>query len=287
MNTRIGDSACVRWLGTLLACCVLGCFLVVGMTERVQAQTRAFTLLVSEGTSGGQDTFMVQTRFEPLAQLISRAVGAPVQILVARDFGLLERMIAEQRADFVIARPSDYPARGIRDHGYTLVATAKPDGQCVFIGPKGAKPWSSLRELNGKALALPEERSYMARLCRAVIRQAGASPASIKFHIEQGAVGFAVENGLFPVGGVASYSSVAANWEKKGGVILWRGEPQPYLPLIARRTVTPTQIERVREALRAVSSDPNAPLLRSLNIQGFDTAQDDRLMRLLAFLEAR
>ncbi|MFN3630040.1 MAG: phosphate/phosphite/phosphonate ABC transporter substrate-binding protein, partial [Casimicrobiaceae bacterium] len=182
---------------------------------------------------------------------------------------------------------SDYPARGIRDHGYQLIATAKPDGQCVFIGPKGAKPWQSLKDVAGKPLALPEERAYMSRFCLAELRREGVEPGPIKFHREQGAVGYAVENGFYPVGGVASYSAVARNWEKNGGVILWKSVPQPYLPLIAKKTISPTQIARIRDALRAVSADANSPIRKALGITGFDTSEDDRLMRLLTFIEAK
>lgn len=251
------------------------------------SSAQALTLLVSEGTSGGQDAAIVQGRYEPLAQLIGKAIGAPVRVLVARDFELLAQAIAEQRPDFVMARPSDYPARGIRDHGYQLIATAKPDGQCVFIGPKGAKPWSSITEATSKPLALPEERSYMARFCRAELRREGVTPGPIKFHSEQGAVGYAVENGFFPVGGVASYSSVARNWEKSGGVILWKSAPRPYLPLIAKKTISPPQIAKIREALRAASVDAESPIRKALGITGFDTSEDDRLMKLLAFIEGK
>lgn len=273
---RCGRGSCLRWAASAL----------IG-SAALTVSAQGLTLLVSEGTSGGQDSVIVQGRYEPLAQLIGRAVGANVRVLVARDFELLAKAIEEQRADFVVARPSDYPARGVRDHGYQLVATAKPDGQCVFIGPKGAKPWSSLREASGKPLALPEERSYMARFCRAELRREGVTPGPIKFHSEQGAVGYAVENGFFPVGGVASYSSIARNWEKNGGVVLWKSAPQPYLPLIAKKTVTSAQIAKIREALRAASADADAPVRKALGINGFDTADDDRLMKLLAFIEAK
>lgn len=259
---------------------------LIGLSASL-ASAQGLTLLVSEGTSGGQDAVIVQGRYELLAQLIGKAVGASVRVLVARDFELLAKAIYEQRADFVIARPSDYPARGVRDHGYQLVATAKPDGQCVFIGPKGAKPWSSLKEATGKPLALPEERSYMARFCRAELRREGVTPGPIKFHSEQGAVGYAVENGFFPVGGVASYSSIARNWEKNGGVVLWKSAPQPYLPLIAKKTVSREQIAKIRDALRVVAADADAPVRKALGINGFDTTDDDRLLKLLAFIEAK
>ena len=254
---------------------------VVGVTAKAQQ----LTLLVSEGTSGGLDAALVQGKYQPLAELLEKAVGKPVQVLVARDFERLAQAMSERRADFVIARPSDYPARAMRDHGYRLVATAKPDGQCIFIGPKGAQPFKSIAELAGKPIALPEEVSYMARFCQAEMRREGVRPGNIKFHREQGAVGFAVENGFFQVGGVASYSGVARDWEKKGGVILWRSKPQPYMPLIAKPTIGEAGISRIRQALQTLPAD--APPLKSLGITKFDTSEDDRLMRLLSFIESK
>jgi hypothetical protein len=152
---------------------------------------------------------------------------------------------------------------------------------------KLAAPRSSIKEAAGKQIAPPEERSYMARLCRAELRREGVTPGPIKFHSEQGAVGFAVENGFFPVGGVASYSSIARQWDKNGDVILWQSAPQPFLPLIAKKTISPAQMAKIREALRGVSADADSPIRKALGITGFDTSEDDRLLKLLAFIEAK
>ena len=205
-------------------------------------------LAVSEGTSGGQDAVF----------------------------------------DLVIARPSDYPARGIRDYGYSLVATAKPDGQCLFIARKGTAPFKSLKEISGKRISLPEETSYMARLCRAELREQGINVQTeqIKFHREQGAVAYAVENSFADIGGVASYSGVAKSWEKKG-VIVWRSRAQPYQPLVAGPDVTPAQVQKMRKLLDEISADPNSPMLKRLEIKGFDTAKNDRLLDLLKWIEPK
>ena len=245
-------------------------------------------LAVSEGTSGGQDAVFVQAKFEGLAQAISKALGVPVQVLVAREFERLEQGMKDKRFDLVIARPSDYPARGIRDYGYSLVATAKPDGQCLFIARKGTAPFKSLKEISGKRISLPEETSYMARLCRAELREQGINVQTeqIKFHREQGAVAYAVENSFADIGGVASYSGVAKSWEKKG-VIVWRSRAQPYQPLVAGPDVTPAQVQKMRKLLDEISADPNSPMLKRLEIKGFDTAKNDRLLDLLKWIEAK
>lgn len=86
------------------------------------------TLGVSEGTSGGLDHAQVIAKYGPLADTIGRAAKRKVQVTFAREFSALEDGMRSGRFDFVLARPSDYPARGMRDHGYRFVVSARPEG---------------------------------------------------------------------------------------------------------------------------------------------------------------
>jgi len=255
----------------------------------VQSHAANYVFAVSEGTSGGQDAVFVQAKFESLAKALSKALGGPVQVLVAREFERLEQGMAEKRYDLVMARPSDYPARGVRDYGYSLVATAKPDGQCVFIANKGTAPLKKLDEIRGKRISLPEQTSYMARFCTAELREHGVKVATenVKYHREQGAVAYALEAGVADIGGIASYSGVMKSWEKKGGVFVWKSRTRPYLPLVAGPAITPAQIAAMRKVLDEISATPDSPILKTMEVKGFDTAANDRLLQLLKWIEQK
>lgn len=271
---------CRPTFNSLLACLCLASF---------NAAAANYVLAVSEGTSGGQDAVFVQAKFESLAKALGKALGGPVQVLVAREFERLEQGMQEKRYDLVMARPSDYPARGVRDYGYSLVATAKPDGQCVFIANKGTPPLKKLDEIKGKRISLPEQTSYMARFCTAELREHGVkvNAETVKYHREQGAVAYALEAGVADYGGIASYSGVMKSWEKKGGAFVWKSRVQPYLPLVAGPAITSAQIAAMRKVLDEITATPDSAILKTMEIKGFDTANNDRLLNLLKWIEQK
>ncbi|MDO9217059.1 MAG: PhnD/SsuA/transferrin family substrate-binding protein, partial [Lacisediminimonas sp.] len=135
--------------------------------------------------------------------------------MFAREFKQLEDGMQTGRYDFVIARPSDYPARAMRDYGYSYISSSKPDGQCLIIVPKDSA-LKSLSEIKGKRIVLPEQVAYMSRFCMAELRDKGIdlNKDRVQFVREQAAVGFYIDNKFADVGGVASYSGLARKWEK-------------------------------------------------------------------------
>ena len=72
-----------------------------------EAPGRALVLAVSEGTSGGIDADTAKRKYAPMAQRLSEALGARVEIEFVREFARLEAGMREDRFDLVIARPSE------------------------------------------------------------------------------------------------------------------------------------------------------------------------------------
>jgi ABC-type phosphate/phosphonate transport system substrate-binding protein len=242
---------------------------------------------VSEGTSGGIDAAEAMLKYQPLADVIEKTLNADVSVVLARDFAKLEENMQKQAYDLVMARPSDYPARGIRDYKYTLVSTANPDGMCTFIVPKDSK-LQKIEDAKGGRIVLPETTSYMAKFCRAELRDHGIEAAKepkLKYLREQDVVGYSVETSIADIGGVASYSGVARNWEKKGGRILHRSVKQPYFPLVAGPRVSAADVARIRDALTGLEkTDEGKKILAGIGIQGFVAGEDKRLLDLLKWL---
>ena len=209
-------------------------------------------------------------------------------MVFAREFQMLEEGMQSGRFDFVMARPSDYPARGLRDYGYRYVASAKPDGQCLIVVPKGS-PIKTLADAKGKRFVIPEQVSYMSKFCRAELRDRGIdlTKEKVQYVREQGAVAFYLENNFGEVGGLASYSGVAKGWEKSGNIILHKSVAQPYFPLIASKRATDAQIAAVQKALKALPADePGQAVLKSIGVKEFDTGSEQKLRDLLKWLGA-
>lgn len=260
--------------------------LLPGATDAQQTK-KQLILAVSEGTSGAQDSGDVLNKYADFVALLQRVLGRPVAVVLARDFGMLEKQMKHRAYDFVLARPSDYPARGVRDYGYSLVTITRGDGHAVFIVRKDS-PLKDLGDLRGKAILLPEKAAYMSRVAVATLRDNGidvAKEPAVQYQRDQAVIGYAVENGLADVGAVASYSGVAKNWEKKGGRILFRGSNRPYQPLIASPNVPHQDVEKLRAALVGLDQNEEGRLLlRRLGFAGFTQGREEEMLDLLKWL---
>ena len=150
-----------------IRCIALAIALTLGVTS---AQARDLVLGISEGTSGGTDHARVVQKYGGLAEAIGKAIKADVKVVFVREFAQLEDGMKSSRLDLVLARPSDYPARGLRDYGYRYVASVKPEGQCLIVVPKDS-PIRQLADLKGKKIVMPEKIAYMTKFCRAELRR--------------------------------------------------------------------------------------------------------------------
>ena len=249
--------------------------------------TSRFMFAVSEGTSGSIDTSQAIAKYRPLADMMEKTLGKPVIVSLVRNFETLEAGMKSGEFDLVMARPSDYPARGVRDYKYNLVATSKPDGQCFFIVEKNSL-LKTVADVKGKNIMFPEKIAYMSKFCTAELRDKGINVNAEKmiYAKEQGAVGWSVENKLSDVGGIASYSGVAKNWEKSGQRILHKSALQPYSPLIAGSRVPADKVAKLKTVLAGLEkTEAGQKVLKSAGIQGFNPESSERLLALLAWLE--
>lgn len=287
-----------RMSRTLRLCAFLAFVLLCASLAPARAQTsqpqvqprpqaQQLVLVVSEGTSGGLDHAQVIAKYQDLANLIGAALDSKVSVVFAREFATLENGMKEGRFDFVMARPSDYPARGMRDSGYRYVANAKPAGQCLIVVPQDS-PVKTLADARGRRFVMPEQVSYMARFCRAELRDQGIKLAAedVKYVREQAAVSFYLNNKLADVGGIASYSGPARKLEQEGLSILHGSVPQPYFPLVAHRRFDAAQIKAVQGELESLAGRPQGvEILKRIGIAGFGTDGEGAMKDLLVWLE--
>ncbi len=268
--------------------CLLGWGLTTGSALAQQQPPLLFA--ISEGTSGGgaamNDTLMA-AKYKALTDVMEQALSLKVQVRYVRDFKQLADGMGSGSFDLVMARPSDYPARGVRDHGYQAVTTTLPDGHCLLVVPKDS-PAQTLQDLKGKRLILPEEVAYMTRFCLAELRDAGLVFEKNRVHYvkEQAAIPFALSNGLAQVGGIASYSGAAKKLDANGLRVIHTSRPQPFLPLVAGPRLSATQVQQVRDAMVALAkTEEGGKALAALGLKAFDTQPQARLLALLTWLE--
>jgi phosphonate transport system substrate-binding protein len=244
-------------------------------------------MAVSEGSSGGLDHAQANAKYRALADIIGKAAKRKVTIVFAREFSYLEEGIKNQRFDLVFARPSDYPARAVRDHSFQYVAHTNPDGRCYVVVRKDS-PIKTLAQAKGKKWVFPEDVSYMAKFCRAALRDQGFNMAveSVIYTREQAFVEKYLAADFAQVGVVASYSGTGRNWEKRGDVVLHKSIPQPYFPLVANKQLDATTLRAVQAVLAQLHNNAEGKaMLTSLGLTKFDITGADRLAALITWLE--
>lgn len=274
-----------RWVGSAWVTMVL-----LGALASVAARAQTPLLFaVSEGTSGGGAAVtdeQMAIKYKPMIEVMERVLGQKVAVRYVRDFRLLEDGLQAARFDLVLARPSDYPARGVRDYGYQAVTTTRPDGHCLLV-VKADSPFKTLDDVKDKRIILPERVAYMAKFCLAEMREQkmGVDADGVTYVREQGAIPFALKNGLSHLGGIASYSGVATRLEKEGLRVLHRSRPQPYLPLIASQKIPAEKVNQLGAELVALSkTEQGSKALSAIGLKGFDTDTQPRLLSLLDWL---
>jgi phosphonate transport system substrate-binding protein len=244
-------------------------------------------MAVSEGSSGGLDHAQANAKYRALADFIGKAIKRKVNIVFAREFSFLEEGIKNQRFDLLFARPSDYPARAIRDHRFQYVAHTNPDGQCYVVVRKDS-PIKTLAQAKGKKWVFPEEVSYMAKFCKAALRDQGINMGGEKivYTREQAFVEKYLAADFAQVGVVASYSGAGRNWEKRGDVVLHKSTPQPYFPLVANQKLDAASLNALQVALAGLhTSAEGKATLENLGLSKFDITGAARLAALNTWLE--
>ena len=250
------------------------------------ALARDLVMAISEGSSGGTDHAQVIAKYQGLANAIGKSIGQKVNVVFIREFAALEDGLKNRRFDLAMARPSDYPARALRDHGYQFVASAKPEGHCLIIVPQDSA-YKTLAEIKGKRIVLPNPAAYMTKFCTAELRDQGIDMAKEKVERvrEQGAIPFYLTNKFGDVGGVASYSGVAKSLEKTGHRVLHKSVAQPYFPIVVNQDLSAAQVQSMQRAVVGLSeTEDGRAVLKNIGIQGFDTGSEKRLRDLLAWL---
>jgi phosphonate transport system substrate-binding protein len=251
------------------------------------AQARDLVMAISEGSSGGTDHARVIAKYQGLADAIGKSINQKVNVVFIREFSALEDGLKNQRFDLAMARPSDYPARAMRDYGYQFVASAKPEGHCLIIVPQDSA-YKTLADIKGKRIVLPSPAAYMTKFCTAELRDQGIDLAKEKVERvrEQGAIPFYLTNKFGDVGGVASYSGVAKSLEKTGHRVLHRSVAQPYFPIVVNKTLSAAQVQTIqRTVVELNETEDGRAVLKNIGIQGFDTSSEKRLRDLLAWLD--
>jgi ABC-type phosphate/phosphonate transport system substrate-binding protein len=112
-----------------------------------ESQSR-LVLAINEGAAGSLTATDVVFRYEEFAQVVEKALRAPLTLVAVRNVKELRQAMTTGTYGLVMSRPADVLAEAVRDHGYRPVVAAKEPAYALFIVNKDS-PLKTIADLRG------------------------------------------------------------------------------------------------------------------------------------------
>jgi ABC-type phosphate/phosphonate transport system substrate-binding protein len=246
-----------------------------------------FVFSITEGVTYYQTNREIQARFQPLSDLLAKALKRPVRMVVVSPYNDLREGLAKQEYDLSFIHPAHVSLAAIKSGQYHSVAwTTGFTDYSVFLLINKDQPYTKFDDLKGHTVVSPDPDSITAAMLRAMLRDQKFGSTDIKIITTryQDAVPFYVEYGFAQAGATAA-KSVAKSWTSKGGKILLTSRPTPIKQFIASSRLSADDDEKVRTVLTTLGqSDGGKHALTTLGYQGFVPPNREDELKAIAWL---
>lgn len=251
------------------------------------ASSHAFVIGVSEGVSYNVSDAQVTARFEPIAEVLSKALKQPVTIKIFNSYNGARDALKQQQVDFAFVHPSHVALGAIKGGQYSAFAwtTGYTDYKVSFLC-KEQQPISDWKNVAGKQLVMPDADSITAVITRAMLREQGLQGTAVKVTNTrfQEAVPFYVQNGFAAYGATAA-SGVIKTWKDGGGKVCAESRAVPIKQWLASRKLDAATVNAARDALLSLAqTDAGKRALAASTYVGFVTPSSDVESSLMSWL---
>jgi ABC-type phosphate/phosphonate transport system substrate-binding protein len=252
------------------------------------ASAHALVIGVSEGVSYDVPDAQITARFEPIAELLAKALKQPVTIKVLNTYNGARSALQQQQVDFAFVHPSHVALGAIKGGQYRAFAwtTGYTDYKVSFLC-KEQQPISDWKSVAGKQLVMPDADSITAVITRAMLREQGlqdAGAVKVTNTRFQEAVPFYVQNGFAAYGATAA-SSVVKTWKDGGGKVCAESRAVPIKQWLASRKLDAATVAAAREALLSLAqTDAGKRALATSSYVGFVAPSADVEASLMSWL---
>lgn len=242
---------------------------------------------ITEGVTYYQSASETQAKFQPLADLLAKALKRPVRMVVVSSYQNLREGLSRQEYDLAFVHPAHVSLAAIKAGNYHSVAwTIGYTDYTVSLLMNKDKPFTKLDDLKGGTIVSPDPDSITAAMLRAMLRDQKLGPADLKVITTryQDAVPFYLENGFAQAGATAA-KAVVKSWTEKGGKVLLSSRPTPIKQLIASAKLPADDDEKIRGVLIGLAqSDAGKRALAVLGYNGFITPNREDELKAIAWL---
>jgi ABC-type phosphate/phosphonate transport system substrate-binding protein len=244
------------------------------------AQGNDLVFAVTEGVTYQATPKEIRDKFTPLAEVIGKAVGRHVKIVLVPAYNDVRAGMAKQEYDIAYIHPAHVSMAEIKAGRYKAVAwTTGFTEYTVSLMIKSDAPLKTMDDLKGRTLVTPDPDSITAVMVRAMFRgekltaTAEREPPPTLVRVittrYQDAVPFYIDNGFASAGATAANAVVKA-WTDKGGKVLVRSRPVPIKQIIVSTKMPEDEQQKIRAALLTLrDSKPGRDALEAVGYKGF------------------
>ena len=247
-----------------------GLALLLMLAWSAGAQDRPLTF----GVLNQQSASLTAERWNPILQYVSTTSGVPLQLRMGPTVEDTDAMMGRGELDFVF---TNHNFRSEFDGvGYKVIARWSGEPiRGVIVVPTDS-PIRELRQLAGRRVAFPSRDAFAAYAVPLLaLKRAGVTMQEVLAANQEGAL---AQIKARRVDAAAVNSRFLAQYEEREAVqfrTIFVSDGYPDLAVIAHPRLPAAVVERIRQALIGMKSDPAAaPVLARARSQGFDPATD-------------
>ena len=242
---------------------------------------------VTEGITYYQTNKEIAARFQPLTELLAKALKRPVRIVIVSAYDDLRAGLSRQEYDLAFVHPAHVALAAVKAGKYKSVAwTVGYTDYTVSMLMNKDQPFTRLEDLRGRTVVSPDPDSITAAMLRAMLRdqKLGAADVKILTTRYQDAVPFYIEHGFADAGATAAKAVVQA-WTQKGGKVLLSSRAVPIKQMIASTRLSADDEQQIHGVLLGLTqSDAGRNALTTLGYKGFVDPSRDEEQQAIAWL---
>jgi phosphonate transport system substrate-binding protein len=259
---------------------------LVALAEPV-GSTPDLVFSVTEGVTYQATPKEIRDKFEPLAEVIGKALRRNVRIVLVPGYDDVRAGLARQEYDIAFIHPAHVAMAEIKAGRYRSIAwTSGFTDYTVSLLAKADEPVKDLGDLKGRKVVTPDPDSITAVMVRSMLRTGNVRTGDLKMLTTryQDAVPFYLENGFASVGATAA-NSVVKQWTDKGGKVVLRSRGVPIKQLIASSRLPSEERERIHEVLVGLAqTDAGRRALAASGYKAFVSTDADLEEKTIAWL---
>jgi ABC-type phosphate/phosphonate transport system substrate-binding protein len=237
-----------------------------------------FVFSVTEGVTYQATPKEIRDKFEPLAELLAKALKRNVRLVLVPAYNDVRAGLANQEYDLAFIHPAHVAMAEIKAGRYQSVGwTSGYTEYRVSLLTTPDQPIKSLDEIKGHVLVTPDPDSITAAMVRAMLRADKFKPDAVKVITTryQDAIPFYLENTFAQVGATAA-NSVVKQWTDKGGKVVARSRGVPIKQFIAAARLPQKDRDTIRDVLLTLAqSDAGRHALATSGYKGFVAPEPD------------